>query len=90
MPCHAAAAADGTETSPLVSWIPVLASWHGLHSYPGAQVWIPSVTGGGGAQQTVSVSGVGAAHSSTLAWKIPWTEEPGRLQSMRSLRVGHD
>ena len=31
-----------------------------------------------------------ASHSSTLAWKIPWTEEPGRLQSMRSLRVGHD
>ena len=29
-------------------------------------------------------------HSSTLAWKIPWTEEPGRLQSMRSVRVGHD
>ena len=26
----------------------------------------------------------------TLAWKIPWTEEPGRLQSMRSGRVGHD
>ena len=31
-----------------------------------------------------------ATHSSTLAWKIPWTEEPGRLQSMRSLQVGHD
>ena len=31
-----------------------------------------------------------APHSSTLAWKIPWTEEPGRLQSMWSLRVGHD
>ena len=31
-----------------------------------------------------------APHSSTLAWKIPWTEESGRLQSMRSLRVGHD
>ena len=31
-----------------------------------------------------------ASHSSTLAWKIPWTEEPGRLQSMRSLRVGPD
>ena len=31
-----------------------------------------------------------APHSSTLAWKIPWTEEPGRLQSMRSLRVVHD
>ena len=29
-------------------------------------------------------------HSSMLAWRIPWTEEPGRLQSMRSLRVGHD
>ena len=31
-----------------------------------------------------------APYSSTLAWKIPWTEEPGRLQSMGSLRVGHD
>ena len=31
-----------------------------------------------------------APHSSTLAWKIPWTEEPGRLQSMGLLRVGHD
>ena len=31
-----------------------------------------------------------APHSSTLAWKIPWTEEPGRRQSMGSHRVGHD
>ena len=31
-----------------------------------------------------------ATHPSTLAWKIPWTEELGRLQSMGSLRVGHD
>ena len=31
-----------------------------------------------------------ATHSSTLAWKIPWMEEPGGLQSMGSLRVGHD
>ena len=30
-----------------------------------------------------------APHSRSLAWKIPWTEEPGRLQSMGSLRVGH-
>ena len=30
-----------------------------------------------------------APHSSTLAWKVPWTEEPGRLQSMGSRRVGH-
>ena len=31
-----------------------------------------------------------AIHSSTIAWKIPWTEEPGRLQSLGSQRVGHD
>ena len=31
-----------------------------------------------------------ASHSSTLAWKIPWTEEPGRLQSMGSQRIAHD
>ena len=31
-----------------------------------------------------------ATHSSILAWRIPWAEEPGRLQSMESLRVGHD
>ena len=31
-----------------------------------------------------------ATHSSTLAWKIPWTEKPGRLQSVGSQKVGHD
>ena len=31
-----------------------------------------------------------APHSSALAWKIPWKEEPGKLQSMRLRRVGHD
>ena len=31
-----------------------------------------------------------ATHTSTLAWKIPWTEEPGRLQSIELQRVGHD
>ena len=31
-----------------------------------------------------------APHSSALAWKMPWTEEPGRLQSMGLLRVGHN
>ena len=31
-----------------------------------------------------------ATHTSTLAWRIPWTEEPAGLQSMGSLRVGHD
>ena len=37
-----------------------------------------------------SSSHVWMPHSSTLAWKIPWTEEPGRLQSMGPLRVRHD
>ena len=31
-----------------------------------------------------------ATHSSILSWKMPWTEEPGRVQSMRSVRVGHN
>ena len=31
-----------------------------------------------------------AAYSSIIAWEIPWTKEPGRLQSLGSLRVGHD
>ena len=31
-----------------------------------------------------------AIHSRTIAWNMPWTEEPGRLQSMGSQRVGHD
>ena len=31
-----------------------------------------------------------ATHSSTLAWKIPWTEKPGRLRFMRLPRIGHD
>jgi len=37
-----------------------------------------------------SVEKAMAPHSSTLAWKIPWMEEPGRLQSMGSLRVRQD
>ena len=37
-----------------------------------------------------SVQKAMASHSSTLAWKIPWEEEPGRLLSMGSHRVGHD
>ena len=39
---------------------------------------------------SVSMEKAMAPHSSTLVWKIPWTEEPGRLQSMGSLGVGHD
>ena len=54
-------------------------------------------TDAGDARDASLVPGLGrspekgmASHSSTLAWKIPWTEGPGRLQSMGSQRVGHD
>ena len=40
--------------------------------------------------QSLKVEKAMEPHSSILAWKIPWMEEPGRLQSMGSLRVGHD
>ena len=43
-----------------------------------------------GAPIDLETEKVMASHSSTLAWQIPWAEEPGRLQSMGSLRVGHD
>ena len=38
----------------------------------------------------ISPGGEISIHSTTIAWKIPWAEEPGRLQSMRLQRVGHD
>ena len=43
-----------------------------------------------GSQNTMPNYQEMAPHSSTLAWQIPWTEEPGRLQSMGSLGVGYD
>ena len=46
---------------------------------PGFDPWVGKIPGEGNSN-----------HSSILAWKIPWTEEPGRLQSMGSQRVGHD
>ena len=47
--------------------------------------------GPSGARLSVSyLSAFSYRSCSTLAWKIPWTEEPGRLQSMGSLRVGHN
>ena len=48
---------------------------------PKTRIWVPVVYLGEKAM---------APHSSTLAWKIPWTEEPGGLQSMGSLGVGHN
>ena len=48
------------------------------------ETWIQSLSREGPPEKKM------APHSSTLAWKIPWTEEPGGLQSMGLLRVGHD
>ena len=53
------------------------------------------LTGGGWEGRGIGVVGKApekamAPHSSTLGWKIPMMEEPGRLQSMGSLKVGHD
>ena len=47
-------------------------------------MWVPSL-----GQEDPLEEGM-ATHSSILAWRTPWTEEPGGLQSMGSLRVGHD
>ena len=54
--------------------------------------WLPGVRGDEGEQGTGNLGLVegNGPHSSTLAWKIPWMEEPGRLQSMESLTVRHD
>ena len=45
---------------------------------------------GKASRKSTAVEMAMAPHSSPLAWRIPWTEEPGRLQSVRLLRVGHD
>ena len=48
------------------------------------ETWVPSLS------QEDLLEKEMAIQSSTIAWKIPWTEEPGRLQSMGLQRVGHD
>ena len=48
------------------------------------QMWVLSL-----GQEAPLEKGI-ATHSSILAWRIPWTEEPGGLQSMGSQRIGHD
>ena len=48
------------------------------------ETWVPSLG------QEYPLEKEMAIHSSTIAWKIPWTEEPGRLQAMGSQRVGHN
>ena len=51
---------------------------------PMQQMWVRSLGQEDSLEEDI------ATHSSILAWRIPWTEEPGRLQSMGSQRVGHD
>ena len=48
------------------------------------ETWVPSLGWEDSLEKEMAI------HSSTIAWKIPWTEEPGRLQSVGSQRVGHD
>ena len=48
------------------------------------ETWVPSLVREGPLEKGM------ATHFSILAWKVPWTEEPGRLQSMGSQRVGYD
>ena len=48
------------------------------------ETWVPSLGWEDPLEKEMAI------HSSTIAWKIPWTEEPGRLQSMGSQRVRHD
>ena len=48
------------------------------------ETWVPSLGGEDPLEKEM------ATHSSILAWRIPWTEEPSGLQSMGSQRVGHD
>ena len=61
--------------------------WLGLLAVQGA---LKSLLQGHSSKASILQHSAMAPHSSTLAWKIPWTEEHGRLQFMGSLRVGHD
>ena len=73
---------DCTHQAPLFMGFSRQEYWSGL-PLPVAQRYL-------GSFYSLLVKKAVAPHSSTLAWKIPWTEEPGRLQSMGSLRVGQD
>jgi len=55
---------------------------------PGTVIGLSSLQNGGNGVFSTMLKAM-ALHSSTLAWKIPWMEEPGGLQSIGSLRVGH-
>ena len=73
-----------THQAPLSMEVSSQEYWRGCHSL--LQGLFPTEGSNPGLKGNAKM----APHSSTLAWKIPWTEEPGRLQSMGSLQVGHD
>ena len=54
------------------------------------ETWVQSLGWEDPLEKVMAISWSGNFHSRTIAWKIPWTEEPGRLQSTGSKRVGHD
>ena len=62
-----------------MSWVPLISPVHRRESETEVRYLVPGC-----------LEKAMAPHSSTLAWRIPWTEEPGGLWSMGSLRVGHD
>ena len=61
-----------------------------MDGFPGGSDSKASVYNAGDLGSSPGLEKEMATHSSTIAWKIPWTEEPGRLQSMGLQRVGHD
>ena len=83
-PCHieCARASSAPEPCPGPNTCPFTLHLANTSSASGSQA--------SGSHHSICVQKAMAPHSSALAWKIPWTEEPGRLQSMGSRRVGHD
>ena len=78
----------GTSHARILEWVAI--SFSGDLPDPGMEPTSPALAGGFFTTKLPEKPEKAMApHSSTLAWKIPWMEEPGRLQSMRSLRVGH-
>ena len=61
-----------------------------VHDVTKSQTWLSDFTFNDASNKCFYIYSLMEIHSSTLAWKIPWREEPGRLQSMGSQRVGQD
>ena len=81
-------AREGSSLLKFIQW----QGWNSHHDLSVAKTQLPAMqeTGVRSLCQEDSLEEEMAAHPSILAWRIPWTEEPGGLQSMGSQRVGHD